>query len=153
MVQAVNELCSILFPKVMEEVLKQSRPKTYEELENAVDDLTSKYNKVLEQLTKAVKDVESERITADDLIYAFTRIPKHLALTTYSNMCSLLGQSPTWQKYSPTIHLEIISRPDWIPEMHVEGDYVVEKKVEHEVSYVEAGATGINVGKTGKGRK
>jgi hypothetical protein len=37
--------------------------------------------------------------------------------------------------------------------VHIDGDYVVTKHVDHEVNGVAAGATGINVDKTGKGKK
>lgn len=148
----LNELCGILFPKVMEEVLKQSRPKTYEELEEAVDDLTNRYNKVLEQLTNAVKDVESDKISADDLTAAFLRFPTQLALSFYGSMSTLLALNPTWQKYAPKIQEQILAKQEEA-RIHVEGDYVVEKKVENEVDYVEAGGTGISVEKKGKGKK
>lgn len=149
---ALNELCGILFPKVMENVLRQSRPKTYEELETAVDDLTNRYNKVLEQLTDAVKDVESDKISADDLAAAFLRFPTHLALGLFGNVSTLLAQNPTWQKCSPRIHEQILAKQEEA-RIHVEGDYVVEKKVENEVKHVAAGGTGISVAKKGKGKK
>lgn len=138
----LNELCDILFPLVIKDVLKQSRPKTYEELENAVDDLTSRYNKVLEQLTNAVKDVESDKISADDLTAAFLLFPPELALSFFSNMATLLAQNPTWQKHAPMIQQKILAKKE-MERIHVEGDYVIEKRVENEVKHVEAGATGI----------
>ena len=148
----LNELCNILFPKVMEEVLKQSRPKTYEELEAAVDDLTNRYNKVLEQLTNAVKDVESDKISADDLTAAFLRFPTQLALSLFGSMSTLLALNATWQKYAPDIQEKILAKQD-VPQVQVEGDYVVEKKVENEVVHVDAGGTGVCIGKSGKGKK
>ena len=144
--EALNELCSILFPKVMEDVLKQSRPKTYEELEAAVDDLTSRYNKVLEQLTNAVRDVESDKISADDLTAAFLRFPTQLALSFFGSMSTLLALNPTWQRYAPRIQEQILAKNEE-DRVHVEGDYVLEKKVENEVKYVDAGGTGICLNK------
>lgn len=147
----LEELCSILFPKVIKEVLKQSRPKTYEELEAAVDDLTSRYNKVLDQLTNAVKDVESDKISADDLTAAFLRFPMNLALDLFGSVSTLLARDKTWQKYAPIIQEQILAKGEE-PRLNVEGDYVVEKKVENQVGYVEAGATGISIEKKGKGK-
>ena len=147
---ALNELCGILFPKVMEEVLKQSRPKTYEELEAAVDDLTNRYNKVLEQLTSAVKDVETDKISADDLTAAFLRFPTNLALGLFGSVSTLLAQNPTWLKYSPQIQEKILAKQE-ADRIHVEGDYVLEKNVEHQVEHVAAGGTGISV--NGKEKK
>ena len=128
------------------------RKKTYEELEAAVDDLTSRYNKVLEQLANAVKDVESDKISADDLTAAFLRFPTQLALSFYGSISTLLALNPTWQKYAPQIQEQILSKQEEA-RIHVEGDYVVEKKVENEVDYVEAGGTGICVEKKGKGNR
>ncbi|MBR1941261.1 MAG: hypothetical protein IJ845_08020 [Bacteroidaceae bacterium] len=140
----LNELCGILFPKVMEEVLRQSRPKTYEELEVAVDDLTNRYNKVLEQLTLAVKDVESDKISADDLTAAFLRFPTQLALSFFGSMSTLLAMNATWQKYAPMIQEQILAKQEE-DRIFVNGDYVLEKRVDHAVEHVEAGGTGISI--------
>ena len=134
----LDELFAILFPKVIKDVLRQSRPKTYEELEAAVDDLTNRYNKVLEQLTAAVKDVESDKISADDLTAAFLRFPTQLALSFFGSMSTLLALNPTWQKYAPKIQEQILAKQE-ADRIHVEGDYVIEKNVEREVSHVAAG--------------
>lgn len=108
----LDELFGILFPKVIKDVIRQSRPKTYEELEAAVDDLTNRYNKVLEQLTNAVKDVETDKISADDLTSAFLRFPTNLALGLFGSVSTLLAQNPTWLKYSPEIHEQILAKQD-----------------------------------------
>lgn len=142
----LNELCNILFPKAMEDVLRQSRPKTYEELEADVDDLTNRYYKVLEKLTNAVKEVESDQISADDLTAAFLRFPAQLALTFFGSMSTLLALNSTWQKYAPRIQEQILAKQEE-GRIHVEGDYVVEKRIDHEVKYVEAGGTGVRVEK------
>jgi len=141
----LEELCSILFPKVMKEVLKQSRPKTYEELEAAVDDLTNRYNRVLEQLTNAVREVESDQISADDLAAAFLRFPKDLALGLFGSVSTLLAQNQTWLKYSPLIHEQILNKQEEARTIQVAGDYVVTKHVEHVVEHVDKGGTGISV--------
>ena len=140
----LDELFAFLFPKVIKDVLRQSRPKTYEELEAAVDDLTNRYNKVLEQLTAAVKDVESDKISADDLTAAFLRFPTQLALSFFGSMSTLLALNPTWQKYAPKIQKQILAKQE-ADRIHVEGDYVIEKNVEREVSHVAAGGTGFRI--------
>ena len=140
----LEELCRVLFPKVIKEVLRQSRPKTYEELEASVDDLTNRYNKVLEQMTNAVKDVESDKISADDLTAAFLRFPTQLALGLYGSMSTLLALNPTWQKYAPKIQEQILAKKEE-PRMLIEGDYVLEKTVQNEIGNVAAGATGVNI--------
>lgn len=138
----LDELFGILFPKVINDVLRQSRPKTYEELEASVDDLTSRYNKVLEQLTNAVKDVESDKISVDDLTAAFLRFPTQLALSFFGSMSTLLALNLAWQKYAPKIQEQILAKQE-ADRIHVEGDYVIEKNVEREVSHVAAGGTGF----------
>ncbi len=148
----LDELFDILFPKVIKKLFNQSRPKTYEELEAAIDDLTIRYNKVLEQLAKAVKDVESEVITPEDLTEAFLRFPRDMALTLFGSVSNLLTQNKTWLKYAPTIQEQILNKKEEPKTLtvNVQGDYVVEKKVENEVKYVSAGGTGVCTNKTEK---
>ena len=144
----LDELFGIIFPKVIEDLNKQKRPKTYEELEKAVDDLTNRYNMVLEQLTNAVKDVESDKISTEDLTAAFLRFPTDLALGLFGSVSTLLAHNQTWLKCASHIREQILAKHEK-PIIHVQGDYVVEKKVENEVKYVSAGGTGICTNKTG----
>ena len=139
----LDELFAILFPKAIEDIIKQSRPKTYEELEAAVDDLSNRYNMVLEQLASAVKDVETDKISADDLAAAFLRFPADLALGLFGSVSTLLAQNPTWQKYAGKIQQQILMKRQESRMVQVVGDYVVNKNVAHEVAHVAAGATGI----------
>ena len=145
----LDELFGIIFPKVIEDLNKQKRPKTYEELEKAVDDLTNRYNMVLEQLTNAVKDVESDKISTEDLTAAFLRFPTDLALGLFGSVSTLLAHNQTWLKCASHIREQILAKHEK-PIIHVQGDYVVEKKVENEVKYVSAGGTGICTNKRGK---
>ena len=106
----LDELFAILFPKVINDVMRQARPKTYEELEADIDDLTSRYNKVLSQLTNAVRDVETDKISPEDLTAAFLRLPTVLALSYFGTMSALLALNTTWQKYAPQIQEQILSK-------------------------------------------
>ena len=106
----LDELFAILFPKVIKDVMKQARPKTYEELEADIDDLTTRYNKVLSQLTNAVRDVENDKISPEDLMSAFLRLPTELALSYFGTMSILLALNPTWQKYAPQIQEQILAK-------------------------------------------
>ena len=90
--------------------MKQARPKTYEELEADIDDLTNRYNKVLSQLTNAVRDVENDKISPEDLMSAFLRLPTELALSYFGTMSILLALNPTWQKYAPQIQEQILAK-------------------------------------------
>lgn len=119
----LDELFAILFPKAIKDVLKQSRPKTYEELEAAVDDLTNRYIKVLEQLTNAVRDVESDKISAEDLEAAFLRFPKELAFGLFGSVSTLLAQNPTWQRCAPRIQQLILEKQEEARVVNVAGNY------------------------------
>ena len=148
----LDELFGIIFPVAIKNLLNQSRPKTYEELEAAIDDLTIRYNKVLEQLAKAVKDLESEVITPEDLTEAFLRFPKDIALSLFGSVSNVLAQNKTWQKYAPTIQEQILNKKEDPKSLtfNVQGDYVLDKKVDNQVNNVSAGGTGISTNKTGK---
>lgn len=126
----LEELCAILFPKVIKDVLRQSRPKTYEELEADIDDLSKRYNKVLGQLTNAVRDVESDKISAEDLLAAFLRLPSELALAYYGNMSILMAQNKTWQKYAPVINERILAKQQEQQDRQQELDKAVKKSLE-----------------------
>ena len=95
-------------------------------------------------MTNAVKDVESDKISADDLTAAFLRFPTQLALGLYGSMSTLLALNPTWQKYAPKIQEQILAKKEE-PRMLIEGDYVLEKTVQNEIGNVAAGATGVNI--------
>jgi hypothetical protein len=121
----IDDLYHILFPKHFVYAMSSSRPAAtiaglkeemaakemkIKELENSVDDLTNRYNNVLEQLTEAVKDLEADRITSTDLEAAFLRFPTELALMFFGNMSTLLALNPTWQKYAPQIQGKILTK-------------------------------------------
>lgn len=121
----LDSLFGILFPKHLQEIMSSSRPartiarmrkemeakeQRIKELEDAVDDITNKYKNVLEQLTNAVTDVETDKISADDLTAAFLRFPPELALSFFGSMSTLLASNPTWQKYSPVIQDLILAK-------------------------------------------
>ena len=131
--------------KKMDEIIKSNDPSTD-------DDLTIRYNNVLEQLAKAVKDVESETITPEDLTEAFLRFPRDMALTLFGSVSNLLTQNKTWQKYAPTIQEQILNKKEEPKTLtvNVQGDYVIDKKVDNQVNNVSAGGTGICTNKTGK---
>lgn len=121
----LDELYHILFPKHFVLAMSSSRPaatiadlkeevaakdQRIRELENAVDDLSSKYKVVLEQLKNAVKAVEEDKFSSKDLIAAFLRLPSELALAYYGNMSVLMAQDRTWQKYAPQIIEKILAQ-------------------------------------------
>lgn len=151
-------LFGILFPGIFHDAMSSSRPAAsiaemrkemeakeqyIKKLEDAVDDMSNKYKNVLEQLTNAVNEVETDKISADDLTAAFLRFPPELALSFFGSMSTLLAQNPTWQKYAPQINNQILAKTGSPSTINVQGDYVLNKHVENEVGNVENGATGI----------
>ena len=102
----IDNLYGTLFPKHFLHAMSSSRPaatiadlkeevvakdQRIKELEDAVDDVTNKYNNVLEQLKNAVKDVESDKFSPEDLMAAFLRFPTELAISFYGSMSTLIG--------------------------------------------------------------
>ena len=121
----LDELFGILFPQHLQDIMSSSRPartiakmrkemeakeRRIKELEDAVDDLSHRYDEVLAQLTNAVNDVESDKISADDLTAAFLRFPTELALTFFGSLSTLLTMNPTWQKYALIIQEKILAK-------------------------------------------
>lgn len=141
----LDELFSILFPKVINDVMKQTRPKTYEELEADIDDLSNRYNKVLSQLTNAVRDVETDKISPEDLTAAFLRLPTVLALSYFGTMSALLAMNSTWQKYAPQIQDQILAKQqeqqDRQEQMIEQVERAANKKTNEFKVYPQAGST------------
>lgn len=141
----LDDLYHILFPKHFVLAMSASRPAAtiaglkeevaakdhrIKELENAVDDLTNRYQALLEQLKIAVKDVEDDKISPKDLIAAFLRLPTELALAYYGNMSILMAQNKTWQKYAPTINERILAKQQEQQDRQQEMDKAVKKSLE-----------------------
>jgi len=121
----LDGLYAILFPKYITDALFASRPagtiaelkdemsakdRRITELEKDIDDITGQYNKVLSQLAEAVGDVDTDKISAEELIEAFLRFQTDLALSIFGSMSTLLAQNATWQKYAPTIQQRILDK-------------------------------------------
>ena len=121
----LDELYSIIFPQNFQLAMLNSRPATtiadlrkevaekdqrIKKLENDIDGMTNKYNHVLEQLTKAVDDVETDMISSKDLVAAFLRFPTELALMFFGSIATLLAMNPTWQKYAPQIQEQMLTK-------------------------------------------
>lgn len=121
----IDNLYGILFPKHFLHAMSSSRPaatiadlkeevvakdQRIKELEDAVDDVTNKYNNVLEQLKDAVKYVESDKFSPENLTAAFLRFPTELALSFYGSMSTLMALDATWQKYAPKILERILAQ-------------------------------------------
>ena len=141
----LDDLFGILFPKHLKEIMSSSRPaRTFakmrkemeakeqriKELEDAVDDLSHRYDEVLAQLTCAVNDVGSDKISADDLTAAFLRFPTVLALSFFGSMSTLLASNPTWQKYAPAIEEKILAQQKEQQDWQLKMDEAVRKSLE-----------------------
>ena len=118
----LDELYHILFPKHFVLAMADSRPaatiadlkeklaerdKIISELQADIDNVSTQYKKVLEQLKNAVAEVENDKISGEDLIASFLRFPPELALSFFGTMSALFALNLTWQNYSPRI-MELI---------------------------------------------
>ena len=102
----ITPLCKILFSKKMEDVLKQYRPKTYEELEQDIVDLNTKY----EDMVKKMVVQFSSSVSIDEIEEAFSMFNADLALSFFSTINTLLAQNETWRKYAPQVQQHILER-------------------------------------------
>ena len=121
----LDELYHILFPKHFVLAMADSRPAAtiadlkeklaerdliITKLQADIDDVSRKYNAVLEQLKNAVNDVENDRISGEDLTESFLMFPTELALSYYGTMSALFALNATWQKYAPRIFEQIMNK-------------------------------------------
>ena len=121
----LDELYHILFPKHFVLAMADSRPaatiadlkeklaerdQIITKLQADIDDVSRKYNAVLEQLKNAVNDVENDRISGEDLTESFLMFPTELALSYYGTMSALFALNATWQKYAPRIFEQIMNK-------------------------------------------
>ena len=121
----LDELYHILFPKHFVLAMADSRPaatiadlkeklaerdQIITKLQADIDDVSRKYNAVLEQLKNAVNDVENDRISGEDLTESFLMFPTELALSYFGTMSALFALNATWQKYAPRIFELIMNK-------------------------------------------
>lgn len=121
----LDELYHILFPKHFVLAMADSRPaatiadlkeklaerdQIITKLQADINIVSTQYNSVLEQLKNAVCDVENDRISGEDLTESFLMFPTDLALSYFGTMSTLLALNPTWQKYAPQIHKQILTK-------------------------------------------
>lgn len=102
----LESLCKILFPKKIEDVLAQCRPKTYEELEFDIASLNISYNTMVKQLADCI----NTSLSINEIEKAFAKFNPDLALSFYSTLNNLLAQNDTWRKYSAQIQQHILER-------------------------------------------
>ena len=121
----LDEIYQILFPKHFRQAMADNRPaatiadlkeelaerdQIIMKLQADIDNVSRQYNAVLEQLKNAVNDVENDRISAEDLTESFLLFPTDLALSYFGTISTLLALNPTWQKYAPQIHKQILMK-------------------------------------------
>ena len=140
----LDELYHILFPKHFVLAMADSRPaatiadlkekiaerdQIITKLQTDINDVSRKYNAVLEQLKNAVNDVENDRISGEDLTASFLMFPTDLALSYFGTMSTLLAMNPTWQKYAPQIHKQILAKQKEQQDRQEKMDEAVEKNL------------------------
>ena len=98
-------------------------------LQADIDDVSRKYNAVLEQLKNAVDDVENDRISGEDLTESFLMFPTELALSYYGTMSALFALNATWQKYAPRIFEKIMNKQKEQKDRQEQMDEAVKKSL------------------------
>ena len=140
----LDELYHILFPKHFVLAMADSRPaatiadlkeklaerdQIITKLQADIDDVSRKYNAVLEQLKNAVDDVENDRISGEDLTESFLMFPTELALSYYGTMSALFALNATWQKYAPRIFEKIMNKQKEQKDRQEQMDEAVKKSL------------------------
>jgi hypothetical protein len=140
----LDELYHILFPKHFVLAIADSRPaatiadlkeklaerdQIITKLQADIDDVSRKYNAVLEQLKNAVDDVENDRISGEDLTESFLMFPTELALSYYGTMSALFALNATWQKYAPRIFEKIMNKQKEQKDRQEQMDEAVKKSL------------------------
>ena len=141
----LDELYHILFPKHFVLAMADSRPaatiadlkeklaerdQIITKLQADIDDVSKKYNAVLEQLKNAVNDVENDRISGEDLTESFLMFPTELALSYFGTMSALFALNATWQKYAPRIFELIMNKQKEQNDRQEQMDEAVKKSLE-----------------------
>ncbi len=164
----LDELCEILFPEQVKELLA-NHPKTpYRQLEKENsklkmenDELKAKAQELSQKLSSLVK--KQENIThqmASELKKAFVEdsipfsvleeelleLPRSSVGGVFTTLNDMLGGNEVWQRHFKELRSKVRKREqetDTPLQPTVQGDYVVNKNVDNEVGYVAAGGTGI----------
>jgi hypothetical protein len=152
----LDELYGILFPKYILEALSSHRPAgTIAELEATVvaqeqriialkasmKEMTSYYNRMLGQLTKAVREVESQNLSSEAFITAFLQFPTDLALSFFGGISTLLAQNGAWQEMAPGIQQRILQKQQEEQEKRQKVDDALIKVAEKPTTIYMSGAT------------
>ena len=92
------------------------------------------------------KGAKEEYITLTDLEKSVMAFPTYNEkMAAFGVLNNILVGNKAWNSVSPTIRTKIITGKSEQLEMMVQGDYVVNKNVEHEVNGVARGAVGVNI--------
>lgn len=116
--ESLTPLCNILFHKKFDEVLQQSCPLTYEEIElklrSIVGEIATKdknYNNLVEKLVRII----STSVSIEEIKKAFEGYPVDFALKTFDAINGLLIGNGAWNKNAADIRNSILNNNKTTP--------------------------------------
>ena len=167
----LDELCQMLFPEEVKEMLTKHPKTPYRQLETEVEvlkvensELKAERSVLNEKLsTLAQRQEEITRQMATELQKAFVEdsipyaeieeelleLPPNSVGSVFSALNDMLGGNDVWHKHYKALRTKVRKREkekDIPPQpVRVEGDYVVEKKVDQQIGTIEDGGIGVKV--------
>ena len=156
----LDELCEVLFPEEIREMLNKHRLPTYkqlkvenlqlreqqQELRKQIQDQLQQTNAEIAKLTDAMKAGMEAAIPVEQIEQELMKLPAGMAWGMFEELYKLLGANEIWRQYDINIRQKLLDRlnAESSSKVTFEGDYVVNKHVANEVGHVESGATGIS---------
>lgn len=98
----LNELCSILFPKVWKNYIEKHRLKDYKELEEELQRITSQVRTLAEQL--------STMISVDIIAQKLLDLPPQTARAVFLELNAMLMGNEAWVKIQANLYNRILAR-------------------------------------------
>jgi hypothetical protein len=161
----LDELCQMLFPEEMKEMLMKHPKTPYRQLETEVKELRAEKSELKNKLNSlAQQQEEITRQMASELQKAFVEdaipyteieeelleLPPNTVGSVFSALNDMLGGNDVWHKHYKSLRSKVRKREkekDTMQPPVVQGDYVIEKKVGHEIGNIEDGGIGVKVEK------
>ena len=107
----LNELCSILFPKVWKNYIEKHRLKDYKELEEELQRITAQVRTLAEQL--------SSMISVDVIAQKLLDLPPQTARAVFLELNAMLMGNEAWVKIQADLYNRILARTK-APEVKIE---------------------------------
>ena len=167
----LDELCQMLFPEEVKEMLTKHPKTPYRQLETEVEvlkvenselraersvlkDKLSTLAQRQEEITRQMATELQKAFVEDSIPYAeieeeLLELPPNTVGSVFSALNDMLGGNDVWHKHYKVLRAKVRKREKEkdVPQqpVRVEGDYVVEKKVDQQIGTIEDGGIGVKV--------